>query len=127
MKGARGRRRKSNKNPPDGRWRLVVYIAGETRISLSALENLRRICREHLHSGFRIEVVDVLKRPEVARDEQIVVVPTVVRKHPLPIKKVFGNLTAADLVVNALEIPRAVSGESHAEEYGNSGSHFSVP
>jgi circadian clock protein KaiB len=100
-----GRRRKCNKNSPEGRWKLVVYVAGETPITQSALENLRRICREHLDQRFRIKVVDLLERPEVAREEGIVVVPTLVRESPLPEKRIFGNLAAADLVTRALELP----------------------
>jgi len=111
--------RKRDKKPSDERWRLVVYLAGDTPVGLSALDNLRRICGEHLDNRVRIEVVDLLKEPETARLEQIVIVPTVVRKSPLPVKRVFGNLMASDLVVRALGMPTSSPTGSQHKDNGD--------
>ena len=102
-------RGKQRRQSPNGQWRLVIYLAGDTPVSLTALENLRRICQERLDSFFQIEVVDLLKRPEVVREEHIVAVPTVVRRRPLPVKRIFGDLTAVDAVVRSLEMPKSTA------------------
>jgi len=106
---------KRSREAPNGQWKLVVYLAGDTPVGLSAMENLRRICREHLDGRVRIKVVDLLQNPEAARVEQIVVVPTVVRKNPRPEKRVFGNLMATDQVMRVLEIPADHSRASRLE------------
>jgi circadian clock protein KaiB len=82
------------------RWDLRLYIAGQTPHSLAAISNLKRICEEHLKGEYRIEVIDLLVNPQLSRDDQIVAIPTLVRKLPVPIRKIIGDLsdTARTLV-----------------------------
>jgi circadian clock protein KaiB len=81
-------------------WDLRLYIAGQTPHSLAAISNLKRICEEHLKGEYRIEVIDLLVNPQLSRDDQIVAIPTLVRKLPVPIRKIIGDLsdTARTLV-----------------------------
>jgi circadian clock protein KaiB len=81
-------------------WDLRLYIAGQTPHSLAAISNLKRICEEHLKGEYRIEVIDLLVNPQLSRDDQIVAIPTLVRKLPVPIRKIVGDLsdTARTLV-----------------------------
>jgi circadian clock protein KaiB len=72
-------------------WDLRLYVAGQTPKSMTAFANLKRICEEHLAGKYRIEVVDLLKEPQLARGDQILALPTLVRKLPEPIKKIIGD------------------------------------
>jgi circadian clock protein KaiB len=74
-------------------WELRLYVAGATPRSLAAFDNLKRICEEHLAGKYRIEVVDLLENPTLAKDDQIVAIPTLVRKLPEPMRKVIGDLS----------------------------------
>jgi circadian clock protein KaiB len=74
-------------------WELRLYVAGPTPRSLAAFDNLKRICEEHLAGKYRIEVVDLLENPTLAKDDQIVAIPTLVRKLPEPMRKVIGDLS----------------------------------
>ena len=74
-------------------WDLRLYVAGQTPKSMTAFANLKRICEEHLAGKYRIEVVDLLKEPQLARGDQILALPTLVRKLPEPIKKIIGDLS----------------------------------
>ena len=74
-------------------WELRLYVAGKTAKSVAAFENLTRICEEHLPGKYRIEVVDLLVHPQLAKGDQIVAIPTLVRKLPEPIRKVIGDLS----------------------------------
>src|SRR5262245_5582947 len=74
-------------------WDLRLYVAGKTARSRAALENLKRLCQEHLPGKYRIEVVDLLAHPHLARADQIVAIPTLVRKQPSPVRKVIGDLS----------------------------------
>jgi circadian clock protein KaiB len=74
-------------------WDLRLYVAGQTPRSLAAFHNLKQICEEHLKGKYRIEVVDLLENPKLARDDQIVAIPTLVRKLPPPIRKIIGDLS----------------------------------
>jgi PAS domain S-box-containing protein len=77
----------------DRNWRLRLYLAGQAPRSITALTNLKLLCEGHLREGYRIEVVDLLTRPHLARRDDIVAVPTLVRKHPLPIRRIIGDLS----------------------------------
>jgi len=81
-------------------WDLRLYVAGQTPRSLTAIANLKRICEEHLQGRYHIEVIDLLVNPQLSRDDQIVAIPTLVRKLPAPIRKIIGDLsdTARTLV-----------------------------
>jgi circadian clock protein KaiB len=88
----------------DERWQLRLYIAGVTPKSVAALENLERICREHLKGKYTIEVIDLLKRPGLAKGDQIFAIPTLVRKLPKPIMKIIGDLSNTERTMVGLNI-----------------------
>jgi len=85
-------------------WDLRLYVAGQTRKSLAAFDNLKRICEEHLEGRYRIDVIDLLKNPTLARGDQILALPTLVRKLPQPIKKIIGDLSNTERVLVGLDI-----------------------
>ncbi len=74
-------------------WQLRLYIAGQTPKSLTALDNLRKLCEANLAGKYQIEVVDLLVNPQLSRDDQIIAIPTLVRKLPAPIRKIVGDLS----------------------------------
>ncbi len=85
-------------------WELRLYVAGQTPRSLAALENLRKICEEHLAGKYHIEVVDLLVHPQLSRDDQILAVPTLVRKLPPPLRKIIGDLSDTERVLVGLQL-----------------------
>ena len=85
-------------------WRLRLYVAGQTPKSIAALANLKRLCESHLAGRYRIEVVDLLSRPNLARRDDIVVVPTLVRKLPPPLRKIIGDLSNVERVLVGLDV-----------------------
>jgi circadian clock protein KaiB len=88
----------------EGHYNLRLYVAGQTPKSLSAISNLRTICQDHLAGRFTIEVVDLLINPQLAAGDQILAVPTLVRRLPPPIKRVIGNLSDTEKVLVGLDI-----------------------
>jgi len=88
-------------------WELRLYTAGQTPKSLTALANLRRICEEHLEGKYKIEVVDLMANPRLAKDHQIVAIPTLVRKLPEPLRRVIGDLSDTERALVGLELRRA--------------------
>ena len=92
------------------KWELRLYIAGNTTRSVIALQNLLRICETHLRGEYTIEVVDVLKHPQLARNDQILALPTLVRKLPEPLKKIIGDLSQEERVLIGLDIRPAKQG-----------------
>ena len=85
-------------------WELRLYVAGQTPKSVAALANLERICDEHLPGRYKIEVVDLLKQPQLARGDQIVALPTLVRKLPNPMRKIIGDLSNTEKTLVGLQI-----------------------
>jgi circadian clock protein KaiB len=85
---------------------LRLYIAGQTRKSIAALTNLRRICEEHLAGRYRVEVIDLLENPQQAQHDQIVAIPTLVRRLPEPIRRIIGDLSNSERVLVGLEVER---------------------
>jgi circadian clock protein KaiB len=86
--------KKSRAAEPNGAdWNLRLYVAGQTPKSIAAFSNLKRICEEHLKGRYTIEVVDLLKDPQLAQGDQILAIPTLVRKLPSPMKKIIGDLS----------------------------------
>jgi circadian clock protein KaiB len=83
---------------------LRLYVAGQTPRSLAAIANLKRICEENLKGQYRIEVIDLMKDPQQAKRDQIVAIPTLVRKLPEPIKKIIGDLSNEEKVLVGLDI-----------------------
>lgn len=85
-------------------WELRLYIAGKTPKSVSALNNLNKYCEEHLQGKYKIEVIDLLLQPQLAEGDQIFAVPTLVRKVPVPIRKIIGDLSNEEKVLVGLNI-----------------------
>ncbi|HZN25915.1 MAG TPA: circadian clock KaiB family protein [Burkholderiales bacterium] len=83
---------------------LRLYVAGNTQKSSAALQNLERICAEHLGGQYRIEVIDLLKNPALARGDQILAIPTLVRRLPSPIRKIIGDLSDTSRVLVGLDV-----------------------
>ena len=87
-----------------GRWELRLYTAGQTPRSLAAIRNLKKVCEEHLAGRYTIEVVDLLVNPRLAKDHQIVAIPTLVRRLPSPIRKIVGDLSDTDRTLVGLDL-----------------------
>jgi circadian clock protein KaiB len=85
-------------------WQLKLYVAGQTAKSIAALENLRRVCETHLAGRYHIEVVDLLVNPRLAAGDQILAVPTLVRKVPEPMRKIIGDLSNEERVLVGLDV-----------------------
>jgi circadian clock protein KaiB len=86
------------------RWNLRLYVAGQTPRSVTAFNNLKEICEEYLKGQYHIEVVDLMENPTLARGDQILAVPTLVRKLPQPIRKIIGDLSNTERVLVGLDI-----------------------
>ncbi len=85
-------------------WILRLYVAGQTPKSITAFANLKKICEEHLGGRYRIEVIDLMVNPTLAKDDQILALPTLVRKLPEPVKKIIGDLSNTERVLVGLDI-----------------------
>jgi circadian clock protein KaiB len=94
----------ARKTPKEPTWELRLYVAGQTAKSLQAFANLKQICEEHLGGKYRIEVVDLMKNPELAKGDQIFALPTLVRKLPEPVRKIIGDLSNAERVLVGLDL-----------------------
>jgi circadian clock protein KaiB len=92
------------KNSARRTWRLRLYVAGQTPKSITALANLKRLCDMHLAGRYRIEVIDLASQPRLARQDDIVVLPTLVRRLPPPIRKIIGDLSNVDRVLVGLDV-----------------------
>lgn len=90
-----------------GKYRLRLYVAGQTPRSISAFTNLKKICDEHLQGRYEIEIVDLLQKPQLARGDQILAIPTLVRRLPAPVKKIIGDLSNTDRVLVGLDLRSA--------------------
>jgi circadian clock protein KaiB len=86
------------------KWNLRLYTAGQSPKSLAALANLKRVCEEHLAGRYSIEVVDLLKNPRLAKDDQIVAIPTLVRKLPEPLRRIVGDLSDTERTLVGLQL-----------------------
>lgn len=85
-------------------WELRLYVAGQTRKSMTALKNLRRICEEHLAGNYKLEVIDLLEHPQRAQSDQILAIPTLVRKLPAPVRKIIGDLSDQERVLVGFDL-----------------------
>lgn len=85
-------------------WRLRLYVAGKTPKSVTAFANLKKICDERLSGRYHVEIIDLIERPELAKKDQIVAIPTLVRSLPPPLKKIIGDLSNTPRVLVALEL-----------------------
>jgi circadian clock protein KaiB len=90
-------------------WELRLYVAGQTPKSIAAFANLKKICEEHLAGKYRIEVIDLLENPQLAKGDQILAIPTLVRKLPPPLKKIIGDLSNEERVLVGLNLRPASS------------------
>jgi circadian clock protein KaiB len=86
------------------RWDLRLYTAGQSPKSLAALSNLKRICDQHLAGRYSIEVIDLMKNPRLAKDDEIVAIPTLVRKLPAPLRKIIGDLSNEERALVGLQL-----------------------
>jgi circadian clock protein KaiB len=108
MKTSATRAVRERKKSKKSTWELRLYVAGQTAKSLLAFANLKRICEEHLGGRYQIEVVDLMKNPELAKGDQIFALPTLVRKLPEPVRKIIGDLSNTERVLVGLDLrPRA--------------------
>jgi circadian clock protein KaiB len=85
-------------------WMMRLYVAGQSTKSLAAIENLRRICDTYMPGRCTIEVIDLVRNPERAKADQIVAIPTLIRKLPVPVRRIIGDLSATDKVLMSLEV-----------------------
>lgn len=90
--------------PDLNRWNLRLYVAGQTPRSLSALANLKLFCEEYLADRYTLRVIDLLENPELARGDQILAIPTLVRQLPIPVRKIIGDLSNTERVIVGLDV-----------------------
>ena len=91
----------------DKLWQLRLYVAGQTPKSLTAFSNLKKICENHLDGRYRIEVIDLVARPQLSKGDQILAIPTLVRKLPQPVRKIIGDLSDTERVLVGLDLRSA--------------------
>ena len=94
----------TKKDSRDEIWHLKLYVAGQTPKSISAFANLEKICEEHLKGKYTIKVIDLLKDPQLAKGDQILAIPTLVRNLPVPIRKIIGDLSNTERVLVGLDL-----------------------
>lgn len=85
-------------------WDLKLYVAGQTPKSVAAVANLKKLCEEHLSGRYRVEVIDLVKNPQLARGDQILAIPTLVRRLPEPMRKIIGDLSNQERVLVGLDV-----------------------
>ena len=103
-KSKASRYKKRPTNAKGEKWILRLYVAGQTPKAITAFNNLKLICEEQLKGKYHIEVIDLLKHPQLARDNQILAVPTLVRKLPLPVRNIIGDLSNTERVLVGLDL-----------------------
>jgi circadian clock protein KaiB len=104
---------------PADHWNLRLYVAGQTPKSLVAFANLKRLCEDHLKGRYTIEVIDLVETPRLAKDDQILAIPTLVRKLPEPVRKIIGDLSNTERVLAGLDLipaPRTSAGSALSPE-----------
>ena len=98
----------SQDGAPAEKWNLRLYTAGQTPKSLAAIRNLKKVCEEHLPGRYEIEVIDLLQNPRLAKEHQIVAIPTLVRKLPDPLRRIIGDLSDTNRTLVGMDLlPRA--------------------
>lgn len=93
-----------------GFWNLRLYVAGQTPKSIAAFDNLKKICETHLSGRYNLEVIDLLEKPQLAAGDQIIALPTLVRKLPEPMRKIIGDLSNTERVLVGLDLRPALPG-----------------
>ena len=99
-----GKASAKDKNSKPETWNLRLYVAGQTPKSIAAFANLKKICEEHLKGKYNIEVIDLMENPKLAKGDQILAIPTLVRKLPEPIRKIIGDLSNTERVLVGLNL-----------------------
>jgi circadian clock protein KaiB len=94
----------TNEENPKETWQLRLYVAGQTPKSLKAFANLKKICEEHLKGEYQIEIIDLLENPKLSKSDQILAIPTLVRRLPPPLRKIIGDLSDTEKVLVGLDI-----------------------
>jgi circadian clock protein KaiB len=95
---------KDSGKPKSNKWQLRLYVAGNTPKSAAAIVNLRRYCEQHLCDRYELEVIDLLQHPQLAAGDQILAIPTLVRKVPVPVRKIIGDLSNEEKVLVGLDL-----------------------
>jgi circadian clock protein KaiB len=96
--------RKNGSPVESEKFQLRLYTAGQTPKSLAAIKNLKKVCEEHFAGRYEVEIVDLLKNPRLAKDDQIVAIPTLVRKLPEPVRKIIGDLSDTERTLVGLQL-----------------------
>ena len=104
VKSKTSRRKEKPANAKNDKWILRLYVAGQTPRAITAFNNLKSICEEQLEGKYRIEVIDLLKKPQLGRDDQILAIPTLVRKLPVPVRRIIGDLSNTERVLVGLDL-----------------------
>jgi len=104
MKAKRATKTQKGAKARDETWELRLYVAGQTPKSIAAIANLKKICEEHLERKYHIEVIDLLENPQLAKGDQVVAIPTLVRQLPPPLKKIIGDLSNTLRVLVGLDL-----------------------
>lgn len=102
-----GRKKSQDAEHNPDKWILRLYVAGKTPRSMTAFENLKKICEERLKNKYTIEVIDLLQNPQLGREHQILAIPTLVRKLPVPVRKIIGDLSNTERVLVGLDIKQS--------------------
>jgi circadian clock protein KaiB len=100
-------KRRPAKSTRSNFWELRLYIAGQTPNSILAIANLKKICEDNLRGKYRIEVIDLLEKPQLAKGDQIIAIPTLVRRLPPPVRKIIGNLSKTERALVGLDLKPA--------------------
>ena len=103
-------RNSQEKTAKEELWELRLYVAGQTPKSLAAFANLKKICEEHLAGKYTIEIIDLLTNPTLAKGDQILAIPTLVRKLPEPVRKIIGDLSNTERVLVGLDLRPGAAG-----------------
>lgn len=112
--GKKNQKQNRCKSSASERWNLRLYVAGHTSRTISALANLKKICEERMPNRYEIEVIDLLVNPQLAAGDQIIAIPTLVRKLPKPMKKLIGDLANEERVLVGLDLRQELEKERHA-------------
>lgn len=104
MKTAKRRPSASANGSKSKLWQLRLYVAGQTPKSLTAIANLKRICENHLKGVYHIQVIDLVERPQLSKGDQILAIPTLVRRLPTPVRKIIGDLSDTERVLVGLDL-----------------------
>ena len=104
VKSKTSRRKEKPVKEKNDKWILRLYVAGQTPRAVTAFNNLKSICEEQLKGKYKIEVIDILQNPQLGRDDQILAIPTLVRKLPVPVRRIIGDLSNTERALVGLDL-----------------------